>query len=129
MATGNVIIMADFNAHVPNHSLAFAFILNGDFDDHVPLPSDIYCPDIPLTRNTMELRELNQNCESLIDMCKSISVRLVNGRVAGDNCCKFTRSPFTTVQMISHVYWIMPFQILHFHKNIIFFSVRFNWIL
>ena len=83
MVTGNVIIMADFNAHVPNHSLAF--ILNGDFDDHVPLPSDIYCPDIPLTRNTMELRELNQNCESLIDMCKSISVRLVNGRVAGDN--------------------------------------------
>ena len=84
MVTGNVMIMADFNAHVPHNSLDF--IVDDDFDNHVPLPSDIYCPDIPLTRNTMELRKLNPNGELLIDMCKSVSVRTVNGRVAGDNC-------------------------------------------
>ena len=84
-------VMADFNAHVRYNSLDF--IVHDDLDDHVPLPSDIYCPDIPLTRNTMELRKLNPNGESLIDMCKSVSVRIVNGRVAGDNCGQFTSSP------------------------------------
>ena len=41
----------------------------------------------------MELRKLNPNGELLIDMCKSVSVRIVNGRVAGDNCGQFTRFP------------------------------------
>ena len=36
-----------------------------------------YCPDTPLTRNTMELRELNQNGKSLIELCKSTSVKLL----------------------------------------------------
>ena len=80
MVIGNVMIMADFNAHVPPNSLDF--IVNDDFDNPVPLPSDIYCPDIPLTRNTMEFRKLNPNGESLIDLCKSVSVRIVNGSVA-----------------------------------------------
>ena len=84
-------IMADFNAYVPNDSLDY--IVNDDLDNHVPLPNGIYCPDIPLTRNTMEHRELNQNGKSLIEMCKSISLRIVNGRVAGDKCGKFTRFP------------------------------------
>ena len=83
MVNGNVMIMADFNAHVPNGSLDY--IVNDGLD--------IYYPDTPLTRNTMELRELNQNGKSLIELCKSTSVRIVNGRVTGDNCGKFTRFP------------------------------------
>ena len=39
----------------------------------------------------MELRKLNPNGELIIDMCKSVSVRIVNGRVAGDNCGQFAR--------------------------------------
>ena len=41
----------------------------------------------------MELKEFNQNGKSLIEICKSMSVRILNGRVAGDNCGKFTRFP------------------------------------
>ena len=91
MANGNVMIMADFNAYVPNGYLDY--IVKDGLDNHIPLPNDIYCPDTPLTRNTMDLRELNQNGKSLIELCKSTSVRIVNGRVIGDNCGKFTRFP------------------------------------
>ena len=91
MGNGNVMIMADFNAYVPNGSLHY--IVNDGLDNHIPLPNGIYCPDTPLTRNTMELRELNQNGKSLIELCKSTSVRIVNGRVIWDNCGKFTRFP------------------------------------
>ena len=84
-------IMADFNAHVPINALDY--IADDDLDSHIPLPNDVYSPDIPLARNTVELKELNQNVKSLIEMCKSMSVRILNGRVAGDNCGKFTRFP------------------------------------
>ena len=84
-------IMADSNAYVPNGSSDY--IVNDGLDNHVPLPNGIYCPDAPLTRNTMELRELNQNGKSLTELRKSTSVRIVNGRVIGDNCGKVTRFP------------------------------------
>ena len=91
MVNGNVMIMADFNAYVPNGSLDY--IVNDGLDNHIPLPNGIYCPDTPVTRNTMERRELNQNGKSLTELCKSTSVRIVNSRVIGDNCGKFTRFP------------------------------------
>ena len=91
MIKGNVIIMADFNAHVPINALDY--IADDDLDSHIPLPNNVYSPEVPLARNTMELKELNQNGKSLIEMCKSMSVRILNGRVAGDNCGKFTRFP------------------------------------
>ena len=91
MIKGNVMIMADLNAHLPINALDY--IADDDSDSHIPLPNNVYSPDIPLARNTMELRELNHNGKSLIRMCKSMYVRILNGRVAGDNCGKFTRFP------------------------------------
>ena len=56
-------IMADFNAYVPNDSLDY--IVNDNLDNNIRLSNGIYCPDIPLARNTTELRQLNQNGKSL----------------------------------------------------------------
>ena len=50
-------IMADFNAHLPINALDY--IADDDLDSHIPLPNNVYSPDIPLARNTMELKELN----------------------------------------------------------------------
>ena len=61
--------------------------------DHIPITNDIYCPDIPLERKTMEFRELNKNGKALLDLCKTVSVRIVNGRVEGDESGRFTRFP------------------------------------
>ena len=67
MIKGNVMIMADFNAHVPINTLDY--IADDDLYSHIPLPKNVYSPDVQLARNTMELRELNQNGKSWIEMC------------------------------------------------------------
>ena len=91
MVKGKVLIMGDFNAYVPNDSLDY--IGDDDSDDHIPIPNDIYCPDIPLERKTMEFRELNKNGKALLDLCKTVFVRIVNERVVGDESGRFTRFP------------------------------------
>ena len=67
------------------------FIEGDIMDDHVPLPDDVYQPDIP--RNTMEMKNLNQNGELLLDICKSVPLRILNGRTSGDLMGRFTRYP------------------------------------
>ena len=43
-------IIADFNAHVPINALDY--IADDDLDSHIPLPNNVYSPDVPLARNT-----------------------------------------------------------------------------
>ena len=83
--------MADFNAYVRNDSLDY--ISDDDLDDHISIPNHTYCPDIPLARKTMGFRELNKNGKALLDLCKTVSVRIVNGRVVDDESGRFTRFP------------------------------------
>ena len=42
VVNGNVMIMADFNAYVPNGSLDY--IVNDGLDNHIPLPNGILLP-------------------------------------------------------------------------------------
>ena len=49
-----------------------------ELDEHIPLPDDICHPDIPSKRNTMEFRD---NDKLLLEMCKSVSARILNGRL------------------------------------------------
>ena len=53
-------------------------------DDNVlefsSLPEGTYTPDTPLPRNTLELRENNKNGNCLINLCRTVSLRLLNGR-------------------------------------------------
>ena len=73
------------------------FIEGDIMDDHVPLPDDVYQPDIPIPRNTMEMKSLNQNGKLLLDICKSVPLRILseglNGRTSGDSMGRFTRYP------------------------------------
>ena len=86
-----IILMGDFNAYIPNR--AFDYIEGDELDDHIPLADDIYHPDNPLKRNTMEFREVNRNGKLLLQMCKSVSARILNGRLVGDTSGRFTRLP------------------------------------
>ena len=83
--------MGDLNAYLPR---GVTYFIEGDImDDPVPLPDDVYQPDIPIPRNTMEMKNLNQNGKLLLDICKSVSLRILNGRTSGDLMGKFTRYP------------------------------------
>ena len=87
MVKGKVLIIGDFNAYVPNDSLDY---IGDDVEMIISIPNDIYCPDISLERKTMEFRELNKNGKSLLDLCKTVSVRIAYGRVVGDESGRFT---------------------------------------
>ena len=78
----------------------------------------------------MELKKLNPNGESLINMRKSVPVRIVDGRVAGDNCGKFTRFPIndSANDEPSVLDYALSDNCIS-DKNQILFSVRFNQIL
>ena len=91
MTKGDILLMGDFNAYIPNN--AFDYIEGDELDEYIPLPDDIYHPDIPLKRNTMEFREFNHNGKLLLEMCKSVSARILNGRLRGDTSGRFTRFP------------------------------------
>ena len=91
MSNGNILLMGDLNAYLPR---GVTYFIEGDImDDPVPLPDDVYQPDIPIPRNTMEMKNLNQNGKLLLDICKSVSLRILNGRTSGDLMGKFTRYP------------------------------------
>ena len=88
---GNLLLIGDLNAYLPRGVTDF---IEGDImDDHVPLPDDVYQPDIPIPRNTMEIKNLNQNGKLLLNICKSVPLRILNGRTSGDLMGRFTRYP------------------------------------
>ena len=41
----------------------------------------------------MEIKNLNQNGKFLLDICKSVPLRILNGRTSGDLMGRFTRYP------------------------------------
>ena len=88
--------MGDFNAYLPKGFVDY--IDNDDIDNHVPLPVNIYSPDPALPRNTLEVRNVNHNGRLLLEMCKSIPVRTLNGRTFGDIIGNFTRYPIYNSQ-------------------------------
>ena len=79
MSSGNLLLMGDLNVYLPRGVTDF---IEGDImDDHVPLPDDVYQPDIPIPRNTMEMKNLNQKSKLLLGICKSVPLRILNGTV------------------------------------------------
>ena len=66
MSNGNLLLMGDLNAYLPRGVTDF---IEGDImDDHVPLQDDVYQPDIPIPKNTMEMKNLTQNGKLLLDI-------------------------------------------------------------
>ena len=62
--------MGDTNAHITKNTPDY---IQGDvIDDHVPIPDDLYQPDIPMTRNTMEVKNTCPQGKLLLSLCKAI---------------------------------------------------------
>ena len=83
-------------AYLPKHLVDY--IDNDAVDNHVPVPVNIYNSDPAMPRNTLEVRNINQNGRPLLEMCKSIPVRILNGRTFGDTIGNFTRYPIYNSQ-------------------------------
>ena len=91
ISKGTLLLMGDLNAYLPKH---FAdYVDNDAIDIHVPLPVNIYNPDPAMPRNTLEVRNIHQNGRLLLEMCKSVPVRILNGRTFGDTIVNFTKYP------------------------------------
>ncbi len=75
---GQILLMGDFNARV-GHLKDY---VPHDDTDHIPLPSD-YSPDLPLPRNSMDVKT-NHHGDELLNLCKGNSLRILNGRIVGD---------------------------------------------
>ena len=65
-----------------------------NLDDHSPVASNpCYVRDIPSARRNMDLHPLDQQGKRILETCKNMSLRILNGRVTGDETGKFTRYP------------------------------------
>ena len=82
------------NAHIAKNTPDY--IQNDVIDGHVPIPDDLYQPDIPISHNTMEVENTWPQGKLLFSLCKAIPLRILNGRCLGDSCGSFTRYPFRT---------------------------------
>ena len=69
ISEGNLLLMGDFNAYLPKRFVNY--IDNDAIDNHVLLPVNIYNPDPAMPRNTLEVRNINQNDRLLLEMCSN----------------------------------------------------------
>ena len=91
---GDTLLMGDINAHIAKDTPDY---IQGDVTDgHVPIPDDLYQPDIPISRNTMEVENTCPQGKLLLSLCKAIPLRILNGRRSGDSYGSFTHYPFRT---------------------------------
>ena len=72
----DTLLMGDINAHTAKNTSDY---IQGDvIDGHVPIPDDLYRPDIPLTRDTMEVENTCPQGKLLLSLCKAIPLRILN---------------------------------------------------
>ena len=76
--------MGDFNARI---GLLPDFIDN-DSSNHIPVPPG-YSVDTHLNRCNMD-KFVNTYGRKLIHLCKTSNIRIMNGRLPGDICGKFS---------------------------------------
>ena len=86
---GNILLAGDLNARTNNQP---DFVL--DYNDRFSPVSDLdsYVADQPLPRNNMDITPCNSHGEKLLDLCKTLSLRILNGRYS-DESGTFTRFP------------------------------------
>ena len=82
---GDCIICGDFNARTgvePDYCM----------EDENPVTDSIpeYICDTPLKRSNMDNRSVDGHGVQLLDLCKSTSLRILNGRTVGDFCGRCT---------------------------------------
>ena len=83
---GKILICGDFNART---NTAYDYCVSDDIDDVVKLPYN-YIRDVPVPRNNLDNSPVNQHGESLLNLCKSTGIRIINGRLLGDSAGFYT---------------------------------------
>ena len=85
---GETLLCGDFNARTSGLQ---DYIPNDDRNDNIdecPVPSD-YCADFPIHRKQLDEKH-NLHGNLLIDICKDLQLRILNGRFLGDSLGYFT---------------------------------------
>ena len=82
---GNIIISGDLNARTGQEN---DFIMN-DYTNYIPLPPD-YQMDNPIRKRLNQDKICRGFGKSLIDLCKTTGLRILNGRTLGDSFGKLT---------------------------------------
>ncbi len=87
---GKILLMGDFNAYTST----IEDFINHDLieDSYIPCPIS-YNIDLPMDRENCDIRAPNESGKLLLQLCKSASLRIINGRAVGDPLGCFTRYP------------------------------------
>ena len=86
---GQYIIMGDLNGRT---RLGEDFVRDHS-DKHSPINIPNYLKDEILSRQNEDKHVIDQQGKLILDLCKSSSLRILNGRTHGDKTGKFTRYP------------------------------------
>ena len=62
-------------------------------DDHSPINIPCYTKDQEMERNNQDTKAMDEQGKLIIELCKSNSLRILNGRMNGDKFGKYTRYP------------------------------------
>ena len=83
-------ILGDLNGRTSSD----ADFINEEYDNHSPL-QDIssYVHDTPLERNNMDKNPVDGHGKMILNLCKNLQVRILNGRTSGDRWGVPTRYP------------------------------------
>ena len=67
--------------------------VNDSADKHSPINVPFYTKDTGLNRNNQDINPTDEQGKIILDLCKSNSLRILNGRSYGDKEGSFTRYP------------------------------------
>ena len=98
---GEIILCGDFNARTSGLT---DFIPNDDSSENIneyPVPSD-YHADLPLSRQNLD-KSCNLHGNLLINICKDLQLRLLNGRFLGDSLGYFTFYNFNGQSVVDYM--------------------------
>ena len=68
------------------------FVRDGS-DKHSPINLSFYTKDTHLDRSNSDTHPIDQQGKKILQLCKSLSVRILNGRTPGDLSGRLTRYP------------------------------------
>ena len=115
----NTLILGDLNGRTAK---AVDYVLDAT-DQHSPI-ADIadYRHDVPLRRNNEDSHPVDQRGKVILEICKSFSLSILNGRTAGDRYGRVTRYPINRFENPSTIdYAIISDNLLKQVKSFIVF--------
>ena len=79
-------------------------------DDHSPINTSIsqcYIKDNPSIRKNLDAHLTDQQGKRILELCKNMNMRILNGRTTGDEIGNFTRFPKSSRETPSAIYYAL----------------------